>query len=78
MAWRACLIVIDSSACTAHVFWKREEWSVICKKIATLSSVSRSEVFVVMSVWHVFSVCSGVSVENVVFATEIMSVRRCV
>lgn len=78
MVRRARLIVIDSSACTAHGFWKREECSVIRKKIVILSSVSRSEVFVVMSVWHAFSACSGVSVENVVFATEIMPVRRCV
>lgn len=49
MLQRAWLEVIDSSACTANVFQKREKVSVICKKITTLFSVSRSEVFVEVS-----------------------------
>lgn len=64
MLQRAWLEVIDSSACTANVFQKREKVSVICKKITTLFSVSRSEVFVEVSAWHVFSVCSVLSVET--------------
>lgn len=57
MLQRAQFVAIDSSACTANVFWKREKRSVICKKIMTLFSTSRSAVFVEMSAWHVSGRC---------------------
>ena len=77
MLQRARLIVIDGSTCAANVIWKREKRSVMYKKVTALFSVSRSEAFVEMSVWDVFSVCSVVSVETVVFATEVTPVCRC-